>query len=474
MKLAQVFAHAFVRKLAFVAAAALLGYCGMGKAQAQAQSTCAPAGIQWGCTYKDEAYAKAALGINGQGQNAAAFCAARSGIGPGSTFTVVEPTLNGAWEWRSQVECRNASGTLWGTYSPFYVSFHQVCFEGTWQESTKSCFTPEKCLAHNSEPGFLNVGAIAVSSTTQCVAGCEYKAVGPSVCSSIDGQVGQLCSADMDFTGNPCSSTPRPIAEAEADKDKAQECLPNGQVCIKPDGKHCYAASTGKQICWTPGETGEKAADNVAQKRDAGNQPIPPNLNLPNGDTLQQQGTPTTTTTTRTNGTTTTVITTTTTNYVTTNGTNAGENDSGEPADGSGGSGEGEGEGNGSSGGGDCSTPPVNTGDPLLSQIANQTWHTRCEAATRDSELRTEAAGLDTADGAAGHEGDVNSLWNEDSGGDYIADESGFGFGNTCPAPPEIAGKTLDWAGLCELMGMVGMLVIAAAHMHALYIIAGD
>src|SRR5690606_27520355 len=78
-----------------------------------------------------------------------------------------------------------------------------------------------------------------------------------------------------------------------------------------------------------------------------------------------------------------------------TNGTDADNPGNGQPADGTGSAeGEDDGDENGSTGGGDCDTPPVNSGDPLLSQIAMQTWSTRCAISDRNAQQDQQAADL--------------------------------------------------------------------------------
>ncbi len=138
-------------------------------------------------------------------------------------------------------------------------------------------------------------------------------------------------------------------------------------------------------MCWAAGQTGTQTDGPIAQKRDAGTQPIAPNTQLPSGDTLVTTGNPQTTTSTVTNNTTNSTqnITTVVQNYQTQNGTSAGGGapgtDTGQNADGSGsGSGSGEGNGNGASGGTNCETPPIVTGDAALGMVATQTWATRC------------------------------------------------------------------------------------------------
>lgn len=231
------------------------------------------------------------------------------------------------------------SGTQRTQNSSLY-SWTSECPAGsTWNDATKTCHNQQQCLAKPSLPR----GAVQ-GGTTLCHENCTFEPTGTSL------GMGNITYADgWKPSGAACTlnQPPKP--------NKPQECAPvAGQtVCLKETGEYCATASTGKQICWQPGETGEKTTENVKQKRDAGPSPIPPNLSLPNGDTLTQSGDPMTTTITKSNspGGPTTTITTTTTNYVTTNGTNAGTGNSGEPSDGTGsGDDEGEGEGPGEPG----------------------------------------------------------------------------------------------------------------------------
>lgn len=195
------------------------------------------------------------------------------------------------------------------------------------------------------------------------------------------------------------------------------------------------------------------------------------------------------------------------------------------PPDGSGNDeGEGSGNGNTSTGGGDCNTPPSSNGDAIAANNLYQNWATRCAAEKGNAgvvtgdptqcnaayscvgdqvqcaqvhQLRalvckgaitgpspgdangdgqpdwTQTAGENANDdGSAAHAGD--DAWGEDEEASASLDASGFGFGTTCPNPPTVMGNTLDFSEFCTLMGYVGLLILAAAHMHALYIFAGE
>lgn len=260
------------------------------------------------------------------------------------------------------------------TFVDHYYYTGAACPAGTtWNESTHTCFDSQQCL---SKPALGNAFTQGGSGST-CVGGCQFRP-DISACVVVNGQ--SVCSVTgAKPTGQPCTTEPTP----KTDPEPKQECLnaAAGQTfCIKPDGQHCYTASTGRQICWQPGETGQKTDGPTMQTRDAGTQPIPPNTQLPSGDTLNTQGSPVTSTTTINNNTTTstTTITTTTQNYQTQNGTNAGGSgkaDAGEKGDGSG---KDKGDGDGASGGGNCETPPIVSGDAAMNMVATQAWATRC------------------------------------------------------------------------------------------------
>jgi len=527
--LSRLFANALARRVAYVLVALALAWCGVGKAHAQAPANACPS-PSTGCT-ETQAYASCMAAVN-------------------YTWSNLTPSQRTTW---AGYRCnRNATPKYYrcelGTTGNFYgcdssgvqgiLPEHNIHYwstgtcpnginpdsgqcslscpggyaEDPW--SSGQCLDQQKCLARNALPGFLNVGNIATSTTNRCLGGCEYKAVGGSVCATLGSQT--ACSADMDFSGNACSGGTQTKEQAIAEKDKKQECAPAGAgqtMCIKPDGQHCYTANSGKQICWGPGETGTKTSDNLAQKRDAGNQPIPPNLNLPNGDTLQQSGTPTTQTTTNVTNNSTTNITTTTTNYVTTNGTNAGTSNNGEPADGSGTAPDDD--GTSASGGGDCDTPPVVSGDVALNMVATQTWATRCAVEAGNAANATgDIADCNSSFSVEGNNANALKLramrkeicpgevamptinpadYLGDGSGEPTAaqvttevgadfdgwDTSGFGFGQSCPAFPTVTiyGHTYDLGGegrgaaACDIAHILGWFVIFFASLACIRIV---
>lgn len=163
---------------------------------------------------------------------------------------------------------------------------------------------------------------------------------------------------------------------------------------------------------------------------------------------------------------------------------------------------------NQSSGGGDCATPPNSTGDPILAQIAYQTWATRCAGERSATKLETgvnvtvEGGGTGTdmtatnakLDGIAGKldgilgklgewldgftgpgEGsapDPMSVW--DAGTDELQpDSAGYGLPRSCPAPPTFtlagASRTIDTGPMCELGSIVAALLLLAGAAQFIY-----
>jgi hypothetical protein len=145
-------------------------------------------------------------------------------------------------------------------------------------------------------------------------------------------------------------------------------------MCVKKNGEHCYTASTGRQICWGPGETGTKTDGNIAQKRGPGADTKPPAPTPPPGETFNDSNKPTTTTTTTPGGT---VINNTTNNWSTGSGTDAGDGNDGEtpgqtPGD------DDEGDQGSASGGEGCDVPPTCSGDNVGCASLLMIWRNRC------------------------------------------------------------------------------------------------
>lgn len=371
------------------------------------------------------------------------------------------PTRHDSGQWFYDVEC--PSGVVW-------------------DDNTKTCRRASECL----DKAPLGNTIIGGAATSVCVAGCLFESQGvPSGTMLGDGSVltfgggwkpsGAFCAADPE--------DPQP-EEDEICREQAG----NGMtICVKPDGRHCYSTTmAGRHICWNPRETGEKTDGPDKQVRNAGDEPIPPDLTLPSGDTLEPG--PSTTTTTTINNTTTT---TTTTNYNTIHGTDAGPpQGSNQGEDGEGGD-DGDGEGDGEvSGGGDCSMPPSCSGNPLACWSIRHNWRLACEAS--DSELFGGAMG-EVMDAFANEQRAEAVTWGAELGNDGEGDldshreirdipvedldDSGFLPAGKCPAfdTPTVGGKALpiNFAPMCDMLSNVGYLVLGLAYFLAFRIIGG-
>lgn len=437
---------------------------------------------------------------------------------------------------------RNAQGNQF-----LYRSWANECPPGTaWNESSKTCSCPpgttprpdgacKACELMNDEPGFSDPD-FPRPFRERCLGGCAFRAKPmQSTCIAVaGGAAGAVsCTGSWEFTGASCSvggSDPpmleSPIPGEPGGPDKpTRECInPGGggmNVCIKPAGQHCYRASTGREICWKPGETGDKGDGSILQTRGPGSSAKPPaNPATSSGDAYASTGESVTVTTTHNN----TTITTTTTNFGTQDGTDADNQRDGSA----------EGEDSGSaSGGGDCGGPPV-VSDPALAMIATQAWATRCAveagntaAVTGDvgdcaspfsvegdnanaaqlRAMRVQICGsldadsngviggaVDGIDGAIAaadgadpdvSDGDVDdaadpSKWrevrdlNDQIGG---LDDSGFVGTRACPIAPSVSvGGTslgLNFNPICNMFISMSGLLIALAYVVAARIIAG-
>lgn len=263
------------------------------------------------------------------------------------------------------------------------------CPAGTaWDDALKKCACPpgttfrpggvcQSCESMNSEPGFGST-EVARPFKQRCLGGCVFRAKpNASTCMLVGGAgLGtEYCSGEWEFTGASCSVSggdppmlESPIPGEPGSPKPAQECVPAGSgqtVCIKENGDHCYSASTGRQICWKPGETGDKGDGATLQTRGPGTTPKEPaKPATSSGDPYEATGQSATVTTTRSGST----ITTTTANFTTQSGTDADNQRDGGSEDG---------QGDSASGGGNCESPPI-VSDPALEMVATQAWATRC------------------------------------------------------------------------------------------------
>jgi hypothetical protein len=405
----------------------------------------------------------------------------------------------------------------------------------TYDTITHTCVNKDAaCKALNDEPGRIEWAGTKETRgfVNSCRAnGCNFGVKpGTGYVATDLGTSSAVINAEFQWTG---ACAPPPEAEPPPpDTPPQQECKDAGsmgdgtpiKMCVQRDGRVCITApKSGKQLCWTPGETGEKTTENILQKREGGDKvaaPTPPTK----PDVTQEGPSVKTTTTKHPTGTT---IVTTTTNWKTNDNTNAGPNDDGVPDDGApdGGT-EGGSEGSVTDDGTCDNAPQVSGGDPLLANIIYQTWGTRCAA--RDANAVTSTGDINDCSqpftvGPAKAGGDVSKdanvqklkalraqICGDESGqpeggsdGTYgIGDESGveaglldgligapqefgtdglnvtgYGWARTCPQFPTVDffGTPVDFnnAKLCDWMHLGGWFVMLIASIVAVRIIGG-
>jgi hypothetical protein len=499
MNIGRIFASAVIRKVAYWVAAliiaAVVSFIGMGEAHAQEPPSQCP-NLAAGCT-KEVAHSS---------------CMSRMKT-YATQIGIQNPTYN--------CNDSNPNGTGQGGFTPYiqgsngYAVMTDEIYIGcpagsTWNNTTKTCFSSEECLAKNTPA----LNAVKPSLVTErCLQGCRYAMPAGTYETSTSSVLGSgtpttYYRGGMEFTGEACPTQTLPSVEVLPPTPPPPVCAPvAGQtLCIKPNGEHCTMVSGTRQICFKPGETGPKTDGPTLVDRNPGETPPPtPTKPPPPGETFQQQGNPFKTTTTSPTGTTTI---TNTTIYNTTNGTNAsgpGGTDSGEGKEG--------GTEGGAAGGTSCEDPPIVSGDEPLRMVATQAWATRCAVeagntakvtgdvgdcaspytvegdnanaeqlrALRAQICPNEGEGDSIVDqsGIAG-DGDATSLGFIKEGAEFGTDGlniAGFGYSRACPAMPSVSvfGQTIqfDNSVMCNWLQLAGALVLVLAALASIRILSG-
>lgn len=368
--------------------------------------------------------------------------------------------------------------------------FPANCPEGTeWFDSEKDCLQP--CNSRNpttGSEGLYGRWTIYTPNRESCRSGCIWRPQQDleRKTSQVCGPNGQCSDAQVltrnvwIYSGPQCpAENPPPPPPEEPEKEPGCTAASDGQTfCMMPNGDSCHSVPGGRTICWKPGEQGTKTDGPTTQSHFNG-QEIP---NPPPGSTHIST---TKTETTKNNNT----SNSTTNNYTTNNGSPAGSTNSGQPTDANGkpksgnstpGGTEGDkedGKENGSTGGGDCATPPVGSGDAALAQIASQTWQTRCVMESRNKEQDDQANAL------AGEPDGLEGVQESDIYGDGpVFDPSGIsetllgGGVGTCSfnVPLQLMGKPIDLPPeFWTLAGWIGMLITAAAYLWVAHQLGG-
>ncbi len=517
---------ALARRLAYVLVAAALAWFGMGRAHAQEDGCTALPGYYL-CQTRAQAYQQAKNVPVSTCTFPASNCL--SLVEP-LHFTIPPPdTYAGRYVPRWLVDFGN-DGKLErnASQSVYYLA---NCPAGTeWFDSLQKCDKP--CSARNADLG-TGVVKWASSGDSQCIAECKYQIASDyqtrAITATVGGSTvsaGTLHGGIWEYTGDRCPAGTPP--KPKEDEKPKTECTPaaNGQTyCIMSNGNSCATSSAGRMICWRPNETGSKTDGPNTQTNTNGNE----SPNPPQGS--EHTSTQHITTTTTTNTTYTTIN-----NYTTTSGAPAGSTNQGVPTDGNGkpttGSGSDDGDDDGeddtsASGGGDCESPPITSGDPIMGMVVTQTWATRCAVeagnvakvtgdvgdckspfsvegtnanAVKLRAMRAQICGPDSVanagdsfdvqstDAANAADGDeptdeepedpfVDSKIERD--GNWLLDKldaTGFLGGGSCPADRTIAvgagSIQLSLGPICTMLSAISGLVLALAYLIAFRIMA--
>lgn len=262
-----------VRKLpSLIFVLALLALCGLSDANAACTPRPNTGNSVFDCAHEGEARATATQYATA---NLVHICTQRGGGGPGQYGT----SKKEANYWQPGYHCVSpATGSSLGTsyYSPIY-------------------YYAAACTA--APP--LASGMFVLGSGSICQNGCEYASTGAG---NITTTFFPGTPEEMQFqdrhggnppTGNTCDPNgtgPRPVTQ--------ETCKTVGTLtqCMRPDGKHCAQASTGKKFCWSPTEGGTKVSSNDgATKSPEGKPNNPPPIPPANNGNWEQTGSGTTT-----------------------------------------------------------------------------------------------------------------------------------------------------------------------------------
>lgn len=450
MSLKDTFARGFVWKLAGLLALALFGWlAGMGRAEAHTNTT-TPARPCAGTSICDQGEAYAGAESVDNAKNHCVWYTGRTVNDYNVTLSAITHNATNK-TYTVSITCillqnGQPSGNPYSSGSDTY-SYGNTCTQRTNQTTETSQLATEKC-----------------------VAGCKFKAApGYSTRTNqnlSDGTTATIYRAVMEWTGDTCTGGITSPQWSEQIKPREQECTAAGSgqsYCVKKTGENCYTAASGRMICWTPGETGQKTDGSMLQVAASGNSPPPAPLAPPPAGQSWVQGPGTTNVTNVNNNGVTNV--TNITNFTTSGGAPAGSTNSGEGNTGQ--SGDGQCTSNCSTGvpGGTGTNIDLTETNGLLAAIKTATEKVR----EFFDGIGNEAGTLDTSEGDTQ---DPVSIWGE-SPNQLDLDASGFGMaGGGCPPAPSYMGYSLDAGGnLCMFASIIGALVLAAGYVQAAYII---
>lgn len=317
----------------------------------------------------------------------------------------------------------------------------------------------------DAEPASCDNGC-AVRPGTQATLGVQLGSGGPMFY-NMDGWLptGDVCAPAPDDTGG---------------GNDGEQCATQGNLtqCVKPDGRHCATASSGKQFCWQPTEHGTKTSGNeAATKSPPGESANIPPVAPPNGGDWKQQAQSTVTINNNTSN-----VTNWQSNYGNQGGGAAGGGADGQSNGGNGdGTGDGDGEGDGDdkgtvSGGANCDQPlACSGGDPVLCAIAQQQYLARCEASGRGDGEVSPFPG--TGDGGAGDDPSPAESHKTASPGLGWIDTTGILGGGSCPQFESVTTQFGDFAingdDWCQIIAIARAALLIFGAFIALGILMG-
>ncbi|MEY2167145.1 MULTISPECIES: virulence factor TspB C-terminal domain-related protein [unclassified Rhodanobacter] len=314
---------------------------------------------------------------------------------------------------------------------------------------------------------------------------------------------GGSCTPNADGSFTPYgASSPSPVPPTTASHGQPSPKVCGGGSCVDPGtGQACIVDQSGTQFC-TPAQAAFPTAPTIPTPQpncysDGSSAtlcvgmpkaPIPTNPPTSVTDPATQiSGTDTYNVSTSGGQTTTTVNVYNTAGGTTSNGQKSGDlgTSSGATQNGTNPAHSSSAGGNGTySGGTDCNTPPVCTGDAVLCGASRAQWATTCQ-------VHTDLAGTLPAPSATslatGGSYDQGSVWTTPSTGNTVGDQanagnydqSGFGYGTQCPFVDThvtfmSSSFSLPWSEACDATSYLRWVVIGFALYLGACITAGS
>lgn len=342
--------------------------------------------------------------------------------------------------------------------NPYFQYGDTTCPSGqAWDAPTNSCKTD--C---SGKPDLNGVLAVNLALGEQlCKGGCSYAPLPEQ-----SGAFGQETTfgATWRATGATCSADNH-TKPFDPNKDI---CTQQGSLtqCVKPDGRFCANATTGKEICWNKGETGQRRTLDGSLAGDRQVAPGVPSVTGIDGGT--------------TSNSTTTINNTTYNQEFKGGGTSSGPSQSNTGEGGSENPDGSDKDKGSASGGGSCSAPPSCSGDAINCAVLDQQWRTRCANDKNDDGQPDWTEGDKPTGEGEGTDGNVGESeykrFGLSLGTDRLDTDNIFG-GGTCPTfSMEVMGfsaSTADIPAWCDIAAVMRAVVLIMGAYMALQILLG-